>query len=685
MKKILTVVSRQSKLAILQVGEVFNLLKDTEYKLISFESFGDKHKQISLLDGQVRADFFTKELDDFLLEEKADIAIHSAKDLPYPLPAGLEIIALTHRADNTDSLVCRQGLPYKSLTDMPEGMIIGTSSATRKKAILKQNPLLTLKGIRGTIEERIAQTDAGDFDAVIVATCALERLELAHRISERLNFDTHPLQGTLAIVAKKGREDLKALFKAIDARLQYGKVTLLGAGPGATDLMTLRGKQALATADVVYYDDLIAEETLQLCSHAKCIYVGKRKNRHSTEQGDINIQMVNSAYAGKKVVRLKGGDPMIFAHGGEEVEFLASNLIEVEVIPGISTANALAALCQIPLTHRDLASSLAFVSGHSLYGVEIPKVDTLVLYMAGTKIKSIASELIEQGWDCRTPVALVHNVSLPSQQAFYYTLETIMQEERPFPTPIIILVGQVVALKEKSAKDICNEPRVLVTGLDATPYRHLGKVIHTPLIEIQPLQNYSELHAQFNNLADYQYLLFTSRNTVRYFMEQLLLSGRDARCLAHLQIVSIGKTTSKALNEWGLLPNHQAKTADSHGVIDLFAQLNITGKVLVPRSDLALELIPTGLRKLGITVETVVAYANVMPEIPHRVDQNQVDILVLSSPSCVKNYIELYGVLPTEKQIIVRGITTFNYLEEIGFPTERVTSWETLQQKNTKL
>lgn len=679
MKDKLTVVSRQSNLALLQVEEVFNLLGDNNYELISFQSYGDMHKSISLLDGAIRSDFFTKELDEYLLEGKADIAIHSAKDLPYPLPQGLEIIALTPRADNTDSLVCRKGLPYTSLAELPAGMVIGTSSAKRKEAILKKNPNLCLKGIRGTIEERIAQTDAGDYDAVIVATCALERLGLEDRITERLDFETHPLQGTLAIVAKEGRDDLKAYFKEIDVKHTYGKVTLLGAGPGATDLLTLRGKEALAKADVVFYDDLIAPTTLELCPQATCIYVGKRKNRHSTEQGDINTLMVNSAYTGKQVVRLKGGDPMIFAHGGEEIEFLESNLIEVDVIPGITTANALAALCKIPLTHRDLASSLAFVSGHSLYGVDIPKVDTLVLYMAGTKIKSIATELIAQGWSEDTPILLVHNVSLPDQQEFYHTLSSVMHEEKPFPTPIIILVGQVVALKQKAAKELSNEPRVLVTGLDDTPYRKLGKTIHTPLIEIQPLADYAALHAIMGRLHQFKYLLFTSRNTVQFFMEQLLESGKDARVLNGLQIVSIGNTTSKELNQWGIQPDYQAAKADSMGVIELFRSLNVVGRVLVPRSDLALEIIPTGLRELGIEVETIVAYANTMPKVPHRVDQNKVDTIVFPSPSCVKNYIALYGDIPLNKEIIVRGQTTLRYLKEIGFAVERIKNWEEMQ------
>lgn len=299
--------------------------------------------------------------------------------------------------------------------------------------------------------------------------------------------------------------------------------------------------------------------------------------------------------------------------------------------------------------------------------------------MAGTKIKSIAAELIAQGWSEDTPILLVHNVSLPDQQEFYHTLSSVMHEEKPFPTPIIILVGQVVALKQKAAKELSNEPRILVTGLDDTPYRKLGKTIHTPLIEIQPLADYAALHAIMGRLHQFEYLLFTSRNTVQFFMEQLLESGKDARVLNGLQIVSIGNTTSKELNQWGIQPDYQAAKADSMGVIELFRSLNVVGRVLVPRSDLALEIIPTGLRELGIEVETIVAYANTMPKVPHRVDQNKVDTIVFPSPSCVKNYIALYGDIPLNKEIIVRGQTTLSYFKEIGFAVERIKNWEEMQ------
>lgn len=678
------VASRQSNLAIKQVEEVFNLVGNTEYELISLKSFGDNHQEVSLLNGSVCSDFFTKELDSLLLEDKADIAIHSAKDLPYPLPEGLEIIALTAKKDTSDSLVCKAGLSVDTINSLPPGTIIGTSSALRKSELNKVRPELLIKGIRGTIEERIQQADNGEYDAVIVATCALKRLGLESRISEILPFKTHPLQGALAVVAKKGRKELSNIFQPIDARAHFGKAYLLGAGPGSPDLMTIRGRNTLEKADIIYYDDLVDTTVFDGLNQAELVYVGKRKNVHTKEQTDINSLMLKSVYEGKKVVRLKGGDPMIFAHGGEEVEYLQSNLIEVEVIPGISTANAVASLCKIPLTHREIASSLAFVSGHSLYNLQIPKVDSLVFYMAGTRIKRIAKKMIEQGWAANTAVALIYNVSMRDQKEFFYTLKDLAAEDVPFPMPIIIVIGKVVELKFKTAKEINGQKKVLLTGLDRTPYNHLGRIVHTPLIEIHSVENNIELQNQILRLSSFDHLLFTSKNTVHYFFEELQKLGKDSRILQHLKICSIGQTTSNELRKHGILADFQAIEEDSNGVVKMFLVNHITGRVLIPRSDLALEIIPKGLREIGLSVETVVAYRNTRADQPSKIDLNPIDMIVFTSPSCIKNFLTIYSQIPTDKQIIVRGATTYNYLKELGFPMQQVRTYDTVKAEQIR-
>ena len=183
------VILRNSPLSQLQVKEVFNLFPEVEKELILTESYGDKHLQISLLNGQAPADIFTRELDDALLTDMADIAVHSAKDLPFPMPDGLEVIALFQAWDVTDSLVSRDGL---KLDELPAGSTIGTSSPIRKAELQQLRSDLTIVGIRGTIAQRVQQVRQGQIDAVIVATCALKRLNIANEISEVLPFATHP-------------------------------------------------------------------------------------------------------------------------------------------------------------------------------------------------------------------------------------------------------------------------------------------------------------------------------------------------------------------------------------------------------------------------------------------------------------------------------------------------------------
>jgi uroporphyrinogen III methyltransferase/synthase len=515
----LKVISRKSPLALLQVKEVFDFFPNLSYELIKLESFGDKHKEISLLENPP-ADIFTRELDTALLDGAADIAIHSAKDLPYPIPQGLEVIALFDAFNQTDSLVSRQNLTLKSL---PTGARIGTSSPTRRKELLSIRPDVEVVSIRGTIEERIALIDSGEIDALIVASCALTRLGLSHRVAQILPFETHPLQGNLAVVGKTDRQDLKILFAEKDVRTNYGKVTLVGFGPGNPDLLTLGGDRALAQADIIFHDDLLDKNYLEKYAAEK-IYVGKRKDRHSFEQADINRLLLNAARAGKQVVRLKGGDPMVFAHGGEEIEYLQSNFVEVDVIPGVSSGIAVSALTKVPLTHRGIASSVAFISGHS-DAVQIPQTDTLVYYMGGSNIRLIAQKAIAQGKNPKTPVMLTHNVSLPGQQVFFSTLKELSVSDTKYPTPVIIVIGDVVSLRN-NAEQAVSKPAYLITGTQKEHYEQLGTVIHQPLINIEAITPNPDLERELNQLDKYDWLLFTSRYTVNFFFEVLQKAGK---------------------------------------------------------------------------------------------------------------------------------------------------------------
>lgn len=655
----LKVISRKSPLALLQVKEVFSFFPDINYELIKLESFGDKNKQISLLNNPP-ADIFTRELDEALLSGEADIAIHSAKDLPYPIPAGLEVIALFDAFDQTDSLVSRQNL---TLSSLPAGARIGTSSPTRKKELLAIRPDVEVVSIRGTIEERIAQVDSGFIDALIVATCALKRLNLSQRIAEVLPFETHPLQGNLAITAKTGRNDLKTLFAEKDIRHNYGKVTLVGFGPGDPDLLTLGGDKALAQADIILHDDLLEQDFLQKYKAEK-VYVGKRKDRHSFEQGDINRLILEAARAGKKVVRLKGGDPMVFAHGGEEIEYLQSNFVEVAVIPGVSSGIAVSSLTKVPLTHRGIASSVAFVTGHS-QNTQLPDADTVVIYMGGSNIQQTAAKAIVDGRNPNTPVMLVYNVSRPDQKEYFSTLTELAQNDTKYPTPVIIVVGEVVSLRNNTEQAVV-KPNYLITGTQKEHYEQIGNVIHQPLIKIEAIWPNKSLETEINRLDKYDWLFFTSRYTVNFFFEALEKLGKDARVLAGLRIASVGRITSQELKLHGIIPEIQAVEESSVGLLKDFETNNIpAGRVFIPRSDIGLPVLPEGLRKMGWEVTTVSVYHNTYPENLQPLDLSNIPNIVFSSPSCVTNFLRLYKHFPEGKNYIFRGKETekrFNQL-----------------------
>ena len=627
------IIARQSPLSQLQVREAMEKFPEIDYRLETLSSYGDQHQQISLLDGEAPADMFTRELDEALISKRADIAIHSAKDLPYPLDERLEVIALFPPFDQSDSLVSRDHL---TLEQLPAGSTVGTSSPLRRRELLALRPDLKIVGIRGCIEERVSQVRDGKIDAAIVATCALKRLGMEDDISEVLPFETHPLQGYLAITALRGREELKTAFKREDVLHRQGKVTLVGFGPGDPELLTVKAVKALQNADIIFYDDLIGKAFLDTLNAEK-YYVGKRSGCHHAEQDDINRLLLKAAREGKEVVRLKGGDPMVFGHAGEEIEYLQSNLVEVSVIPGITTASALAATTKVSLTQRGISSSVAFVNGHSAQPI-VPNTETVVYYMGGARLAKIGASLQAEGWADTTPVLLVHNVSLPDEQTFETTIGELPTLTSRLPTPVIALVGDVARLRHHAASNI---RRTLYTGLVSPNPDY----IHTPLIEIKPIDYAVPPRER------YDYLLFTSRYAVKHWKGGF--SGR---------IVSIGPSTTQALKTAGAEDVEQTEIDDSYGVIDYFSR-QPRGRVLIPRSNLALDIIPEGIKALGFDVETLTVYHNVYPRCVRRVNLSNIRRVVFTSPSTIDNFITTYGDLPSHIEYVTRGRITAQHLK----------------------
>ena len=695
MNKKIRVIARGSRLSRLQVEEVFKNFPELAYEIKYLESYGDKNQQISLLNGEAPADIFTRELDDAIRQGDADIAIHSAKDLPYPLPEDIEIIALFPAFDTTDSLVSRN---HKKLAELPAGSIIGTSSPLRKKGLNELRPDLTIKGIRGCIEERVQQVKDGKYDAAIVATCALKRLGMEDEIAEVLPFPTHPLQGFLAVTAKKGSQDLKQAFASKSILDKQGTVSLVGFGPGDPDLLTIKAAKAIDAADIIFYDDLIDDSYLA-DKKAEKIYVGKRAGYHHKEQADINRLLLNAAREGKNVVRLKGGDPMIFAHGSEEIEYLESNLIKVNVIPGITTASALAASQKISLTHRDFSSSVALVSGHTPQPVT-PDAETLVYYMGAKQLQTIATQLIDkEGWAFNTPVLLTYNVSRPDEQTFETTLWNLRNGEmQNLPTPLIALIGNVAGLKHHQASDI--KP-TLYTGTLPAIEKRKADYTYTPLIEINyeidyedglediekcPVSKewYDGVWADgLEDYSDISYLLFTSQYAVKGFMRVIEYTYYQTYPNEDLKVISIGKTTTEALHKAGFKDVIQVDEDNRYGVIEWFKkerpkfleqhpieiehgeEYEEIPAVLYPCSSLSPDDIPEALFALRYNVTKWTVYNNELPKNPRRVNLNHFKRIVFTSPSTIDNFIKLYGKLPENTEFITRGPITQAHLEEV--------------------
>ncbi len=441
----LRILSRKSPLALRQVQEVLSALPGLAHDSITVQTYGDKHREVSLLDGSP-TDLFTRELDRALLANKGDVAIHSAKDLPFPLPEGLEVIALTKATDKTDALVSRGNL---ALSKLPPRAVVGTSSLMRRKQILKKRPDAKIAGIRGLIHERLALVDSGKLDAVVVASCALERLGLRRRIAQILPFETHPLQGHLAIVARLGRKDLVRLFAPLDIRRQWGTVYLLGAGPGDPELLTLKADKILHSADVIYYDCLVPRAGLDRY-HVVKVCVGKRKNHAPVRQEEINRRLYHDAVAGKTVVRMKGGDPLLFGRGGEELRYLKERLVSVTIVPGVTAVCAAAADAGIPLTERGTANCAAFCAGHPIDKIAVPRADTLVYYMGASTLGPIIQKVLANGWPAQTPAAIIRNASLPDRQIIRGTLEELAKRKTAPGAPSIVIIGAVARNAQKT-------------------------------------------------------------------------------------------------------------------------------------------------------------------------------------------------------------------------------------------
>ena len=438
-----------------------------------------------------------------------------------------------------------------------------------------------------------------------------------------------------------------------------GRVTLVGAGPGDPGLLTERGRAALMAADDVVYDALVAGRIVASCG-ARRHFVGKRAGAQALPQADIEALLVRLARAGRSVCRLKGGDPFLFGRGGEEVEALERAGIDYEVIPGVTAAMGAAAYSGVALTHRDRSSSVAFCTAHG-EPIPVPAVDTVVYYMGAASLARIAAAVLAAGWPTGTPVQIVRDATLPHQQSTATTLDRIQAGEVTAASPSVIVVGGAAAAAVDSRGGwFARRPKVLVTGLRAEPFAHLGEVIHTPLIDTAPVADRAAVRRALRRLGEIDHVAFTSRNAVDHFVREFLDAGRDTRALAGVTIGAVGDATTAALARFGLRGDLIGDGSGAEGLLAAYAAAGVRGaRILVPASDLIRTTLADGLRAAGNRVEVLTVYRTVPRADPVREELAGITLVAFSSPSGVEAFRALYGRrLPAHLEIVARGELT---------------------------
>ena len=486
-----------------------------------------------------------------------------------------------------------------------------------------------------------------------------------------------------------------------------GIVYIVGAGPGDKKLITLKGVECLQRADVVIYDLLLNDALLKHCPpHTQKIQAPDPRVR-TTRQTELNQMLVEHAKAGKVVVRLKGGDPYIFGRGGEETVALTEAGIPFEVVPGITAAIAAAAYAGIPVTHRDYASSVAFVTGHSAalhpdsninWGQLATAVDTLVVYMGVAHLRQITERLITNGRDSKTLVSLVSVGTTPQQQVIQGTLDDIVQkvETAELKSPAIIVVGEVNRLREQlrwfDTKQLFGK-RILVTRAraQASGFAELletngAEVIQFPTIKIHPL-NLDNTYVRTIN--EYDWVIFTSVNAVEIFYRRLRETGRDVRAFGGTKICAVGPKTVEALNNIGIhpdfVPSHSGGSTIAAEIEDVRSK-----RILLPRAKIATPALRDELRERGARVDDVPLYNTVKAASENRdkieadLLNGKIDLVTFTSSSTVTNFLEMFpahtpAALLNRVQVAVIGPETQKTAVEHGVQVNTVAKQATIE------
>ncbi len=447
------------------------------------------------------------------------------------------------------------------------------------------------------------------------------------------------------------------------------KVYLVGAGPGDTGLLTLKGKACIEKADVIVYDYLAADELLKYArKDAELIYAGKKGGDHTLTQTQINDLLVEKAKQGHTVTRLKGGDPFIFGRGGEEIEALVEEGLAFEVVPGVTSAIAAPAYAGIPLTHRKFTSTVTFVTGHEDPTKKDTSINwkalaensgTLVFLMGVKNLPNIVNRLQENGMDTTTPAALVRWGTTTRQQAVTGTLETINENVNAagLKPPCIIVVGEVISLREKmnwfenrplfGKKIVVTRARAQASDMISRLTELGAQCLEYPVIKIVPPQDFSPLDAAIETLATYDWIIFTSVNGVEFFFKRLCQKGKDARALGNLKTACIGPVTAERLKFYGINTDILPESFRAESIVKAFESESVSGKrILLPRAAEARPILPEELSKMGAVIDEISAYQTVndtenLDSLIGQLELGDIDLITFTSSSTVTNFKKL--------------------------------------------
>ena len=458
-----------------------------------------------------------------------------------------------------------------------------------------------------------------------------------------------------------------------------GKVWLAGAGPGDAGLLTIKTRELLETADVIVYDALISAEIMSLIPAEKeCIFVGKRAGNHAVPQEGINQILLEQALAGKKVLRLKGGDPFVFGRGGEELELLVEHGIPFEIVPGITSAVAVAAYAGIPITHRDFTSSFHVVTGHARkdgtsridYDALVKLNGTLVFLMGISSMPEICKGLLDAGMCPDMPAAVLERGTTSRQRNIVSDVAHLVEkaEEEKVQTPAIILVGEVCGLEKEFAwakkrtlggrQFLLTRPKENVSELARRLREQGAQVLEVPAITTKAIEPNEKLEiALKQGVVSERWLVFSSPIGVRIFFKQLLKMDMDVRMLAPknctLKIAAIGSATKRELKQYGLVADVTPAVFNARELGEAIAKVAAKdSEIIIARAkegskELVPPLLEAGFKVRDIaTYETVYEVNEVLSEVVKNVfEKKEIDAVTFTSASTVKGFVNAFAEL----------------------------------------